>query len=521
AFTSLILETACGGGGVSSGGTTSPPPPPPPPPPPVNSAPVVSIAAPDGTSGQENGATLRLDASGSSDANGDTLTFTWSQTAGIAATLSSTSMAETTVTLPEVFGGDEILTFEVGVSDGTATTTATIDLTVENVMAGAQFSRFDSLFESYTGLQAPRDATPFVRLLNGSTGVGSLFGLEELNSNLSIFIFERDAGQTPISPKANVNIPVSANNSTAIAVSSELRAGGFDEIAIAYEQLGRVELFLQNQIAPEFDTLEQLAATKPCDVEIMNIGDQTFIFEDVLVGTREDGLQWFAQRDGGSGTGGGATTFTGPFQIEASGSFCHIGKLEPFFTGSAGTTGIAAYDTDTNTVYIYEPNTQTNNLGPFTPISVSLPAGTTFVDAAFGGGPENALVAIAVSNGDPTMAQRLLLVSVRDRVTVYQAQLGWTGGLPLSAAISPHVNQGIAANDFSPEIFVVLEDQSDILVFETPGALNQGNDAVLSNSFSGPQFIDVGEGATDITVTRDELLVTYTNNGRVRIFRDR
>ena len=63
------------------------------------------------------GTSITLDGSGSSDINGDSLSFAWVQTAGTPATLSDPTSAQPTVTAPGV-SRDEFLTFQLTVNDG-------------------------------------------------------------------------------------------------------------------------------------------------------------------------------------------------------------------------------------------------------------------------------------------------------------------------------------------------------------------------------------------------------------------
>jgi hypothetical protein len=77
------------------------------------------------------GDSVTLDGSGSGDSDGDQLGYTWTQTTGPDAGLSQSDGETTTFTAPEV-DSNTTLTFQVSVSDGEASDTDTVNITVQD-----------------------------------------------------------------------------------------------------------------------------------------------------------------------------------------------------------------------------------------------------------------------------------------------------------------------------------------------------------------------------------------------------
>jgi hypothetical protein len=81
------------------------------------------------------GDTVSLDGSGSSDPDGDTLTYAWTQTAGTQVTLDDASSATPSFTAPDVGADGETLTLELTVDDGNGhTATDAVAININNVI---------------------------------------------------------------------------------------------------------------------------------------------------------------------------------------------------------------------------------------------------------------------------------------------------------------------------------------------------------------------------------------------------
>src|SRR5438128_1121741 len=119
---SLAMLSACGGGG---GGSPSPSP---------NTVPVANAGPNQSVTG---GVLVSLNGSASSDSDGTIASYTWSQTAGTAVTLSSTTTAQPTFTAP-VAAAAGTLTFSLRVTDerGGLSAPATVSITVNPPPAG-------------------------------------------------------------------------------------------------------------------------------------------------------------------------------------------------------------------------------------------------------------------------------------------------------------------------------------------------------------------------------------------------
>lgn len=163
----ILVLTACGGGGSDSSS---------PAPVAVNQAPVASAGSK--LSIVTEGQPFTLDASGSTDANGDALSFEWRQTAGPVVQIASPTNPTLELVAP-LLDADEALSFELTVSDGEFSRSSSVSLSVEDLKLVEAIS--EATEYGTGGPPMPVETVPDPSIFEGNRPIDRIIGLTTAN----------------------------------------------------------------------------------------------------------------------------------------------------------------------------------------------------------------------------------------------------------------------------------------------------------------------------------------------------
>ena len=410
------------------------------------------------------------------------MTFSWSQTAGPAATLSATDTAQIDVSLPEI-AADETLTFEVTVSDGDLSATETFDLDAINIVESSILGYFDDPLEILSGgLEGARGLAFTETMRTGTTGLYSLIGAQEQNGQMDLLYFER-----------NVDGTYDPADRTPTGIAPSTRVVGRDGYfgfqgagpSFIFEQAGKIGFYNEQQGSPALYETGSLDLDAPCNFSTILYGGTQ------LIGHRGTGLTAITRAY--SGTSPNVTTSVEVSKPTSTGTYCFLG------TNLRAQRMISAYNSDTDTIEVWNrefdatqtPQNRFDLVGSFT---VNLPSEltvTAFGSATgFDGTQETSFSVLAATDGQHDGQHVAILVHWTATGGFETEQLTWSKGIPSGVAVGD-------VNIPNGPIFISMSSSPYVRVYEASAAFSTNP---LAGLYSTPQFIDVGLGTTEIVV---------------------
>ncbi len=491
-----LALAACGGGGGSSNGgsppVSSPPPPPPPPPPPANAAPTARAAATP-TSPQE-GQPFSLDASASTDPEGATLTYSWSQVSGPEVEIPTSGQARIELRAAEVTE-DTGAVFRVSVSDGTNTSTTDVPVTFANI---AQTPAFDGLRQVLaTAIFQDRPIGGLVRFLDDPP-----------------IVFTEE---TPGSPLTALGVGAPAAGSSQ-AVATEILSGvaqpahfeitgsyraPFGELVITQEEQDRIRFYRPAPSDGSLAEFQTVTVDRPCATHFGSIPSNNLV---MFTGHRQGGFSLIGLEIPQSGPTSSTRVLK---RVQSTQSVC--GLYVPGRPVNASIYAdnsfrhlpdILALNTDTNTLERYQ-QTDTNNIDTVqyaltasapVALNASQPLRLVEVKRLLSSVGSEAL-GLLYTDDQHIGTHRLVVVGLDANRNIIQSSYQWTTGIPTDMVVDD------LDGDQLSEVVIISKDSPQAIVFEIDSAVSYPT--LLS--LVGPAYLEIGLGATSAIASADNI----------------
>lgn len=505
---SMLALAACGGSG---GGSPAPAPTPPPPPAgggSTNAAPTVSITVSEMT--PLEGESSLLDGSGSADADGDSLTFSWTQLSGPSVTFTAPTAEMTEISVPNL-AADTPARIQLSVSDGTATTSSEVTLTLTNIVL----------------TPAASSTITNERIFNDNNNVTSIVASDNFGDTLSYLVYERDGEDLlDLFGYDENNNPAILTSEAIEADSSNLTADGtpnpsFIPWLAAFED-DEVTLF-----APLAEPAEQFSidVDAPCSLAREN----NRAFENTFIGSRTGDSSLIEYVLNENFTATGETVELASFGEGQA--LCEMqivarslnGTMNGFAPGIADGERLLAFDENANRIISYTlPRDENNRVidaveSSSVAIDLDLPEGVTadFVASKKISASGQDGLALVFSDGQTEGQHRLVIIGSNGDGTISQDLFRWDFGTPTSIVSAPIDGHG------GETLFITTSDSPYAVIFQS-GEVFSSDTTYLP--LSGPTFFDVGVGhgvASNFTSGPERqrgTIVTFPDENLIRIF---
>lgn len=491
---SLVLS-ACGGGGGSSSPT--PPPTGTAPSPPANSAPVAVVTVTPASTAVDEGQSFTIDATGSTDSDGDTLSFSITQTGGPAATELSALDGLFTFDAPEV-SQDETLSFQVTVSDGQTNTPSSTDVDIANILLMPMSNLVGPEISSFSDLGSPRQAA-FLSTLLGDQELGLNVVADTVDASaIELVRFRNDRVTGNFDARTGTPLVGTAAGDPAVFTADAFIGTSLSPV-VALENQDRVEVLGK---APAM-------VDSPCS--LAPILPRSFV--DVVVGTKGNGLRIFdnvgADLSQPPSTRGDLVA--GQVLAE-TGTFCTLSV-------SSGGDVLAAFEAEASTLRTWD--VRNRPAVELAPLTLMFPPGLELVAFDYEANAQGFFVAaLVLSDGTHDGEHRLVILYNRFDGSPPTLTEGYLlpRGVPSDVVIFDRdPGDGLPATD----IAISMRTAPFMAFIASIGSPMTGS---ATPEFLEPTFAEIGLGVDGFTFgqqpdfTGMSLVVTRTEMGQVDMF---
>lgn len=459
---------------------------------PTNQAPVIELVT--NLSSFDEGQTVELDASGSTDADGDPLTFTWSQTAGPTAEL-TVNGSRASYVLPEV-DTDTAVTIQISISDGTVTRSTTSTVTSENIVLTPTIDAFGAPEAVLSDVTDPQKLAATASGVIGSpaaywmvTGTGTSGSVSFFDPPIAGSF--SSSQQTPLAENVSGNVSQAANIFT---------SRNHVDFALGFEVEGTVRLFQQGFTGQPASEKTSFNAPNVCALAPLFSFDVPFL-NDLAVGQRGQGLTIF-RNNANAGNVAEAGQFDTSIDITDTGTFCHIKPVNGF-------REFYAYNQDDGLIHSWTATGDTT-FAKLPNIDLQIPTNGELVDfEVVGQSGRFQVIAALVTNGQHDGDHRIIIqyTPFSGIGTPTRIERNWRKGIPTDLTIL-----GSATGIDTPDIAVTLGSAPYVIVLENSAFPTLGD---TEPNFSEVQYFETQLGASEISFG----WIAYKDKGEVEFNR--